>query len=93
MLIGDIHPESICRPSYGVFMDREYFCHYPASQHERSGIFSFTDAHVETKRWRDVRTYAKAYQPRTADIWHNHDSASPTNVDIAWLQKHTTVKR
>lgn len=93
LLFTDIHPESICRPSFGVFMDQSTFCHFPASSHNRSGVNSFTDTHVESRRWMDARTYDKRYQPTTSQVWHDHNTSSPKNGDLTWLQAHTTIRK
>jgi len=93
LLFSDIHPDSICRPSLGVFMSQETFCTYPASYHNRSGVNSFTDTHVETRRWLDPRTFDKRYLPKTTDQWHDHNTASPKNRDLIWIQTHTTIKK
>jgi prepilin-type N-terminal cleavage/methylation domain-containing protein len=93
LLFTDIHPESICRPSFAVFMDRMAFCHYPASSHNRSGANSFTDTHVESKRWLDARTVEKRYQPTTTQAWHDHNTASAKNQDLIWIQGHTTIRK
>ncbi len=55
----------------------------PGLAHNRACSFSFADNHVEMKRWRD---------PRTAPIQAYTGAAipSPGNVDVAWLQDHST---
>lgn len=55
----------------------------PGLAHNRACSFSFADNHVEMKRWRD---------PRTTPIQAYTGAAipSPGNVDVAWLQEHST---
>jgi hypothetical protein len=50
--------------------------------------FSFADGHSELKRWRDPRTMP----PLTigANPLFDQFSQSPSNVDVAWLQDHST---
>jgi prepilin-type N-terminal cleavage/methylation domain-containing protein/prepilin-type processing-associated H-X9-DG protein len=52
----------------------------PAVRHNRGAVLSFADGHSEFKKWRDTRTNAEI-APGTA---------SPDNLDIAWLQQRTT---
>jgi prepilin-type processing-associated H-X9-DG protein len=53
-----------------------------ARSHNRACSFSFADNHVEMKRWSDPRT--TPVQAYTGSV------ASPGNVDVAWLQDHST---
>jgi prepilin-type N-terminal cleavage/methylation domain-containing protein len=90
LVFSEIHPESICRPFFGVYMDsaRLRIYHYPASYHNRSGVMAFGDSHVESHRWGDTRTVS----PRSANF-HNHDDASPGNQDVRWLQERTSSRK
>jgi prepilin-type N-terminal cleavage/methylation domain-containing protein len=90
MVFVDVNPNSVCRPCFGVFMDRDSFLHVPASHHNRSGVFSFADGHLESHRWRDnitVKKQAPSYN------YHDHNLPSPRSPDIKWLQTHATVKK
>ena len=91
MLFADIHPDSICRPSFGVYMGQASFCHFPATHHNKGGVFSFTDNHVESKRWLDQRTFDKRFQPQSSQSWHDHNQSSPNNKDLQWIQFHTSI--
>lgn len=87
LVFEEIHPDSICRPFFGTYMDgTTRFYHYPASYHDRSGVNSFADGHVEAHRWIDARTI----KPKTANF-HAHDDSSPNNQDIIWLRARTTA--
>jgi prepilin-type N-terminal cleavage/methylation domain-containing protein len=61
---------------------------YPGMYHHFACGFSFADGHSELKRWRDPRTMP----PLTigANPLFSQFTASPNNVDIAWLQDHST---
>jgi type II secretory pathway pseudopilin PulG len=61
---------------------------YPGMYHHRACGFSFADGHSEIKRWRDQRTMP----PLTvgANPLFSQFSQSPYNVDVGWLQDHTT---
>lgn len=65
--------------SYG-FIDLPGFMHHLACG------FSFADGHSEIHRWRDVRTTP----PLNAEGNVYDRFSSPDNVDVGWLQDHTT---
>jgi prepilin-type N-terminal cleavage/methylation domain-containing protein/prepilin-type processing-associated H-X9-DG protein len=81
----EVHPDSICWPFFGVTMQAEFFM-FPASHHNGSAVLGFADGHVESKRWRDARTF----KPGQID-WHSHNHASPNNADISWLGARASV--
>jgi prepilin-type N-terminal cleavage/methylation domain-containing protein/prepilin-type processing-associated H-X9-DG protein len=87
-LYQDVHPESICWPYFGVQMSDDSFFNFPNSSHNRGGVVSFTDGHVERHAWLDPRT-VKAYSA----AYHNHHDSSPRNQDIAWIRARTTVPK
>jgi prepilin-type processing-associated H-X9-DG protein len=62
------------------------FFHYPATHHNRAGVVSFADGHVETHRWLDNRTAATV--PLGQKL--GHDRASAKNADLAWIREHAT---
>ena len=84
----DVQPDSICWPFFGVQMAQDSFFNFPNSSHNRGGVISFADGHVEYHRWRDQRTIT-AY---SAD-YHKHNDSSPNNPDIVWLRSRTTVHK
>jgi len=84
----DVNPDSICWPYFGVYMDQDAFFNFPNSSHNRGGVVSFADGHVEYRRWRDARTIA-GYSPD----YHKHKDISPSNPDLAWLRERATVHR
>src|SRR6266478_2080292 len=55
-LFGDVNPNSICWPYFGVQMAQDSFFNFPGASHNRGGVFSFADGHSEHHRWRDSRT-------------------------------------
>ncbi|MBI3417283.1 MAG: type II secretion system protein [Verrucomicrobia bacterium] len=92
LVFQDIHPKSICRPFFGVYMDpetRTRFYHYPASHHNSSGVGAYGDGHVEAHKWADSRTI----HPNPNQDFHGHDITSPGNRDINWLKERTTSKK
>jgi prepilin-type processing-associated H-X9-DG protein len=87
-LFQDVNPNSICWPFFGVQMAEESFFNFPNSSHNRGGVVSFADGHVDYHRWRDQRTIS-AY---SAD-YHAHHDSSPNNQDLVWLRDRTTVRK
>ena len=87
-LFLDVHPKSICWPYFGMHMEREAFFNFPGSSHARAGVVSFSDAHIETRRWKDPRTVAAV-----SNDYHNHSDVSPRNADWTWLRDRTTVRK
>ena len=82
----DVNPNSICWPFFGVQMVQDYFFNWPNSSHNRGGVVSFADGHVDYHRWRDQRTIT-AY---SAD-YHHHEDSSPNNADLVWLRERATA--
>jgi prepilin-type N-terminal cleavage/methylation domain-containing protein/prepilin-type processing-associated H-X9-DG protein len=82
----DVNPESICWPYFGVHMDRDSFFNWPNSSHNRGGVISFADGHVEYHRWRDPRTIAAQ-----SSSYHQHNDSSPGNQDLTWIRARTST--
>jgi prepilin-type N-terminal cleavage/methylation domain-containing protein len=88
---GEIHPDSLCRPMFGINMDSRAIYHFPANYHGQVSNFSFLDSHTETHPWRDSQFNNP--QPPPAD-WHNHTSNNAKTsslTDLAWLKEHATL--
>ena len=60
---------------------------YPASYHNRAGGQSFADGHSEIHRWLDPRTTPVITPGQSIPL----KVASPSNVDIAWLQERSSA--
>jgi prepilin-type N-terminal cleavage/methylation domain-containing protein/prepilin-type processing-associated H-X9-DG protein len=84
----DVQPDSICWPYFGVQMADDSFFNFPNSSHNRGGVVSFADGHVEYHRWRDQRTIT-AY----SSDYHRHYDPSPGNQDLVWLRNRTTIRK
>jgi prepilin-type N-terminal cleavage/methylation domain-containing protein/prepilin-type processing-associated H-X9-DG protein len=88
LVFQEVNPDSICRPCFAVYMEpgpRTRFLYIPASYHNRRGVSTFADGHVEPHKWTDARTV----DPRLRD-YHRHDDPSPNNPDITWIQERMT---
>ena len=62
---------------------------YPASYHNGACGFAFVDGHSEIHKWIDGRTKPKVKFAQAIAL----GQPSPDNVDVAWMQDHTTVKQ
>ena len=61
----------------------------PAAYHGNAGGLSFADGHSEIHKWRDGRTSRPINDGGV--IFNGLDPiASPNNIDVAWMQDHTT---
>lgn len=89
-LFQDVLPANLCYPAFIVRMpgSGEIFFHLPSSQHNRAGVVSFCDGHVESHRWVDPRT-----RPRVpSDGIVAHSTSATNNADLAWIRERTTVR-
>jgi prepilin-type N-terminal cleavage/methylation domain-containing protein len=84
-LFADMNPASICHSAF-VISD---FCfyHIPFAGHDRSGLLTFADSHVESHRWTDIRTYQPDYN------LFNHFQGNVDSPDRQWLQDHASVRK
>jgi len=92
-LFGEIHPESVCRPMFGMNMDAQTIYHVPGNYHGKVSNFAFLDSHVEGHRWRDSQFNNPNPPPAN---WHDHtgNPAKPSSYsDLDWLKLHTTFKK
>lgn len=62
------------------------FYDLPGYYHHLACGFSFADGHSEIHRWRDQRTMP----PLVPGGFVNDNFSSPHNVDVSWLQDHST---
>jgi prepilin-type N-terminal cleavage/methylation domain-containing protein/prepilin-type processing-associated H-X9-DG protein len=58
----------------------------PGAYHNRACGFSFCDGHSEIKKWLDPRTIP----PLQVGVYVIQNWPVPRDVDVAWLQDHTT---
>lgn len=85
---AEIHPESVCRPFFGVNMTENTIYHIPANYHGASANFSFTDGHAEVVRFRQI-------DPKVMNLateGHNHHALADTRFkqDHAWIKNHAS---
>ena len=90
LLFLDVAPDWICHSAFVIQMNNNYY-HFPSSEHNRSGVVSFADGHVESHRWIDDYTITGGHPPLGNIIHFNHASPNPLYPDLKWLQAHATV--
>lgn len=90
-LFQDVNPQSICTPAFIVWMPTQgdRWFHLPATHHNRAGVISFTDGHVETRRWVEASTFLTSQPGKQVE----HDSPATNSRDLRWLQERTTLQR
>jgi prepilin-type N-terminal cleavage/methylation domain-containing protein len=84
-LFSDMNPESLCHSAFVV--TDQWFYHLPFAGHNRSGVLSFADGHVDTHRWTDPRTVKPDWDLST------HFQGMANNPDLDWLLKHASVDK
>lgn len=89
-VFAEIHPQSICRPFFGVQMSGTAgVYHVPGNYHGRVSNFSFADGHAEVHRWVDSRFNNPGYKGDYHQV-HGGVPLTTSKVDTAWLRDHTT---
>ena len=92
-VFGEIHPESICRPFFGVNMTGNAgVYHVPGNYHGQVSSFSMADGHAEGHKWKD----SKFIKPTFKGDFHSVHAGVPSTtsaIDTTWLRTHTTTKR
>lgn len=63
----------------------------PATRHNHGATLSFADGHAEYKQWQDPRTLSSSLTAISTSVsFDTLGTLSPNNLDITWLQRHTT---
>ena len=85
---AEIHPESVCRPFFGVNMTESFMYHVPANYHGTSANFAFTDGHAEIAKFKQI-DYART------TIAHDHHGISDAKFkqDHAWIKNHASENK
>lgn len=93
LLFVDSNPYSICHSAFVVAYnlgaddqpDGQYY-HKPSAEHEGSGVISFADGHIETRKWKAPITFDPVKNP-----FPGHLDQRPGNPDLQWLREHASV--
>ena len=92
-VFGEIHPESICRPFFGVQMTgNSGVYHVAGNYHGKSSNFAFADGHAESHKWLDGKFNNPGFK---GDYHAAHGGVAGTasKVDNEWLRAHTTFRK
>jgi prepilin-type processing-associated H-X9-DG protein len=84
-LFSDMNPASVCHA--GFVVAPMWFYHYPFVGHDRSGVLTFADGHVEAHKWTDPKTLNPGF-----DL-SNHFQGSTDNSDFVWLMDRASVDK
>jgi prepilin-type processing-associated H-X9-DG protein len=90
---GEIHPDSLCRPMFGINMDAQTIHHFLGNYPGQVSNFAFVDGHTGAHRWQGPQFNNPSPPPTD---WHNHTqiNSKPGNaLDLTWLKSHTTVRQ
>jgi prepilin-type N-terminal cleavage/methylation domain-containing protein len=86
LMFVEAAPNWVCHAGFGIAMSSLYY-HMPAVHHASGGVVSFTDGHVDYKKWRDAYTKQMA---ESAFVTHLN-FAFTTYQDLNWLRERATV--
>jgi prepilin-type N-terminal cleavage/methylation domain-containing protein len=89
-VFSDVNPGNICTPAFGVDMTLSYWIHYPSGMHNRRGVLSFADSHVELHHWVNPLTLP---QLNSTGSYIGHGASAYGNEDLAWIAERTTTTR
>lgn len=82
----DEREDSINDSYFEVNMKEPIIVDFPASYHNDAGALNFADGHSEIRRWRDPRIRPKLQRGQLLELRQR----SENNLDLQWLQAHTT---
>jgi prepilin-type N-terminal cleavage/methylation domain-containing protein/prepilin-type processing-associated H-X9-DG protein len=86
----DVAPGFVCHSGFVVAEESILYYHLPSAQHDKGGVVTFADGHVEGHRWVEEKTIKKA---QTVEWVSDHFNFEPANRDLKWLQEHATVRK
>jgi prepilin-type N-terminal cleavage/methylation domain-containing protein/prepilin-type processing-associated H-X9-DG protein len=87
----DVAPGNICHSAFVIWLRGGFnglYYHLPSAEHRGSGVLTFADGHVSTRRWVDPVTSRMAREKWIPD----HLSLQyPGNPDLEWLTERASV--
>ena len=86
----DVAPGYICHAGFVVAIDTILYYHLPSAQHDRGGVVTFADGHIEGHRWVEQKTLQKALNTQWIT---DHFNFEPGNRDLKWLSEHASVRK
>lgn len=91
LLFLDVSPGNICYSGFVIHLGslEGLFYHLPSAEHEKSGVTSFADGHVETRKWADPATVE---QSRAKWIPNHLTLYMRGNRDLEWLKAKASTR-
>lgn len=92
-VFGEVNPDSICYSAYVVRMPGmayDSFFHYPSTHHNKTGVFSFADGSVRSRKWVDPQTFREA---KPGSFIDHYGETVTGSEDLDWLREHTTAEK
>lgn len=88
-LFLDVNPETICHSGFVVHLGQLDGLYYavPSSEHDRSGVLSFSDGHVESRKMLDPIKFDPSSNPFPGHF----GMFFPGNRDLDWLKGHASI--
>jgi len=80
-LTMDVYPDTLCMPHFRIRMGGSTFFHAPSLLHQGVVVVSFTDGHIESRRWKSLK-YPKVVR-HDAPVGFN-------NPDLIWVKSRMT---
>ncbi|HEY3861497.1 MAG TPA: prepilin-type N-terminal cleavage/methylation domain-containing protein [Verrucomicrobiae bacterium] len=87
----DERDDSIDDGYFGVDMVGQDIANIPANYHLGCATISFADGHAESHKWTDPRTEPPV-RPYVMAVESGY-IAAPNDLDLVWLQQHSTFRR
>ena len=93
----DTSPGNLCHPAFVIYLGtsrRGNFYMLPGAGHQKSGVLSFTDGHVEGHKWESSKTVDLALSPWNANHLGQYlfeDPDGHDNPDWLWLRDHASA--
>jgi prepilin-type N-terminal cleavage/methylation domain-containing protein/prepilin-type processing-associated H-X9-DG protein len=90
MVFLDVAPGNICHSAFVIHLGglEGLAYHLPSAEHRGSGVISFADGHVETRRWTDAETVWNARQKWIPNHWTLYLRNNP---DLEWLKQRASA--
>ncbi len=90
LLFLDVSPGNICYSGFVTHLGglEGLFYHLPSAEHEKSGVTSFADGHVETRKWADPATVEQSRAKWIPNHWTLYMRG---NRDLEWLKARASA--
>lgn len=88
----DVSPGNICYSAFVTHLGslEGLFYHLPSVQHDRFGVITYADGHVDAHKWTEPATVETSAQKWIPNHWTLY---LPGNRDLEWLKSHASAKQ